>query len=167
MDSYIVGLDPGSHIGYAILDLDGDLVAARSFKGDLSKVILEISRYGKVLLIGTDVMKVPKFVKKAAVQLGARVIAPEYDLSLQEKRRKTKEYLKDKDIKLKDMHQVDALAAALTAYKRVKSLFNKIDNEVSDEAISKSIKTLVLAENIPIKHAMQRVYPFSATFSNI
>ena len=158
MDGYIVGIDPGNKVGYAILDLDGNLVEISSFKGNISKILLEISKYGKVLLIGTDVMKVPKFVKKVSVQLGAKVISPEYNLLLREKRKKTKAYLKKINTKLKDMHQLDALAAALVAYRHVKSLFNKIDNEIKDEKISKEVKKIVLVENIPIKHALEKIY---------
>ena len=158
MDGYIVGIDPGNKVGYAILDLDGNLVEISSFKGNISKILLEISKYGKVLLIGTDVMKVPKFVKKVSVQLGAKVISQEYNLLLREKRKKTKAYLKKINTKLKDMHQLDALAAALVAYRHVKSLFNKIDNEIKDEKISKEVKKIVLVENIPIKHALEKIY---------
>jgi len=158
MDGYIVGIDPGNKVGYAILDLEGHIIEINSFKGNLSKILLEISKYGRVLLIGTDVMKVPKFVKKASVQLGAKVISPEYDLLLREKRRKTKAYLKQSNTKLKDMHQLDALAAALVAYRHINSLFNKINNEIKDEKISKEVKKIVLIENIPIKHALKKIY---------
>ena len=157
MDGYIVGIDPGSYVGYAVLDLDGCLVDIGSSESNLSRTILEVSKYGKVLLIGTDVTKVHKFVKKVAVQLGAKVISPEYDLLLQEKRKKTKEYLKKMDIKLKDMHQVDALAAALVAYRHVRGLFNKIDNEIFDDCLSRNVKKIVLSENIPIKHALRKL----------
>lgn len=158
MDGFIIGLDPGSTIGYAVLDFDGDLVEVDSFKENMSTTILEISKYGKVLLIGTDVMKIPKFVKKVAVQLGARIVSPGYDLLYDEKRKKTKEYLKEKDIKLKDKHQQDALAAALVAYRHIGGLFNRIDNEITDREISREVKKIVLIEDIPIKHALRKLY---------
>jgi len=158
MDGYIIGLDPGSKIGYAVLDLDGNLVEVDSFKGDLDNTVKRISKYGKILLVGTDVMKIPKFVRKVSSQFGAKIISPEYDLLFYEKRKKTKEYLKKLDIKLKDKHQMDALAAALIAYRRVGGLFNKIDNEIKDESISREVKKIVLDEGISIKHALKKVY---------
>ncbi|MFH1592141.1 MAG: DUF460 domain-containing protein [Candidatus Woesearchaeota archaeon] len=158
MDGYIMGLDPGSKIGYAVLDLDGNLIDVNSFKGDLDMVIKELSRYGKILIVGTDVMKVPKSVKKVATQLGAKVISPKYDLFFYEKRKKTKEYLKKREIKLKDKHQRDALAAALVAFRQVNGLFNRIDNEIKDEEVSKEVKKLVILEDIPIKHALRKIY---------
>ncbi|MEK6922835.1 MAG: DUF460 domain-containing protein [Nanoarchaeota archaeon] len=158
MNGYIIGLDPGSKVGYAVLDLEGNLIEVDSFKGGIDRTISEIHKHGKVLLIGTDVMRVPKFVKKVSSQLGARVIAPEYDLLYCEKKKKTNRYLRKINIKLKDRHQLAALAAALIAYRQVKGLFNKIDNEIKDESVSSKVKSLVLIENIPIKHALKKVY---------
>jgi len=158
MNGYIIGLDPGSKIGYAVLDLDGNLIEVDSFKGDLDNTVKRISKYGKILLVGTDVMKVPKFVRKVSSQFGAKIISPEYDLLFYEKRKKTKEYLKKIDVKLKDKHQMDALAAALIAYRQVNGLFNKIDNEIEDKRLSMEVKKIVLIEDIPIKHALKKIY---------
>src|SRR3989344_5117596 len=128
MNGYFVGLDPGSTIGYAVLDLDGNVISIDSFKGSFADTIRAVTKYGKVLAVGTDVKKVPKFVEKFASKVGAKVIAPNYDLLYYEKLKKTKEYMKKNKIKLSDRHQMDALASALVAYKHFMVLFNKIDN---------------------------------------
>ena len=58
---------------------------------------------------------------------------------------------------MKNRHELDALAAALIAWKSFKNLFNKIENEIMDERISEEVKKVVVVENIPIKRALDRV----------
>ena len=123
MDGYILGLDPGTRVGYALLDLYGNIVDIDSFKGDLNEAIFRTSKYN-ILVVGTDVCKIPRFVGRFASRIGAQVVFPENNLLFYEKRKKTKEYLKKLDIKLKNKHEMDALAAALIAYRGFKSLFN-------------------------------------------
>lgn len=168
MEFLIVGLDPGATVGYAILDLDGGLVEVNSFKGNLDQAVKIISNKGKVIIIGTDVMNTPKFIQKFSARINAKVIVPERDLLYIRKKKLTKEYLKDKELKLKNKHEMDALASALFAYKSFKGLFNKIDNEISlflgrkalgkeSEEVSSKVKKLVLVEQIPIKKALSRL----------
>ena len=153
MDCYIAGLDPGSTVGIALLDLDGNLVHVDSFKGDLYEAIKRATQFGKILVVGTDVCKVPRFVEKFAIKVGARIVVPDYDLLFHEKRKKTKEFLKNLDIKLKDKHQMDALAAALIAFRQYNGLFSKIDSKVGVN-MSRKIRELVLVEDIPIRKAL-------------
>lgn len=153
MGYYIVGLDPGSTVGVAILDLDGNLISVNSFRNGLNETLSFATSYGKILLVGTDVSKVPKFVEKFATKIGASIVAPDYDLFFYEKRRKTKNYLKNFNIKLKDKHQMAALTAALVAYRHYKMLFNKINTKLADKEMAREIRNLVLIENIPIKEA--------------
>ncbi|MEK6951704.1 MAG: DUF460 domain-containing protein [Nanoarchaeota archaeon] len=162
MEFLIVGLDPGATVGYAILNLDGGLVDVNSFKGSLDQAVKIISNKGKVIIIGTDVMNTPKFIQKFSARINAKVIVPERDLLYIQKKKLTKKYLKDKDLKLKNKHEMDALASALFAYKSFKGLFNKIDNEISllgkkSEEISSKVKKLVLVEQIPIKKALNKL----------
>ncbi|MBI2499677.1 DUF460 domain-containing protein [Candidatus Woesearchaeota archaeon] len=157
MESLIVGLDPGATVGYAILDLNGGLIDVGSFKGSLDQAVKIISNKGKVIIIGTDVMNTPKFIQKFSARINAKVIVPERDLLYIQKKKMTKEYLKEKELKLKNKHEMDALASALFAYKSFKGLFNKIDNEINNEEISNRVKKLVLVEQIPIKKALSKL----------
>ena len=69
----VVGIDPGTTIGYAVLDLDGNLIKIDSSKHiTLSSLISGITAIGKVILVGTDKKAVPGFVKKFAVKGGLR-----------------------------------------------------------------------------------------------
>ena len=112
---------------------------------------------GKVVAVGTDVSPVPKFVDKFASNFGAKIIEPKNDLQLRYKKKLTKEYLKDKNIKVKNKHELDALAAALVAFKHYQPLFNKINNhlnQINKEYLNKEIKNTVLRKEIPIKRAI-------------
>ena len=157
MEFVIVGLDPGATVGYAVLDLNGSLIEVSSFKGSLDQAVKIISNKGRVLVVGTDVKNSPKFIEKFSAKTNAKIIIPERDLLYIQKKKMTKEYLKEKEIKLKNKHEMDALASALFAYKSFKGLFNKIDNEVKNEEISNKVKKLVLTEEINIKKALSKL----------
>ena len=157
MEFIIIGLDPGSTVGYAILDLNGNLVDINSFKGSLDKTVELVTKKGKIVIVGTDVSHIPKFIEKFSAKISARVIKPEKDLGYLQKRKITKEFLKNKNLKVKNKHEMDALASAIFAYKNFKGLFNKIDNEIKNEEISSKVKKLVLVEQIPIKKALCRL----------
>lgn len=157
MDPLIVGIDPGSTIGYAVLDFDGKLREVGSFKGKLSDIIERVSRLGKPSIVGTDVDPIPKTIQKFSSLTGARIVFPKGNLLFIQKRKTTKKYLKKKDIKLKNRHELDALAAALIAWKSFKTLFNKIENKIPDEKLSKEVKKLVITEDIPIKKALDNL----------
>mgnify|MGYP001566600685 CR=1 FL=1 len=157
MDPLIVGLDPGSTIGYAILNLDGELISVDSIKSSLNDVISKVSKFGKIIIVGADVDPVPKMVEKFSSLTGAKIVFPNGNMLFIKKRDMTRGYLKNKDIKLKNRHELDALAAALIAWKSFKTLFNKIENEIHDEKISKEVKKLVIIENMPIKKALNKI----------
>lgn len=160
MELLILGLDPGSTVGYAALNLNGQLVKIESIRNsDLGKTISRVNKLGKIVAVGTDVHPVPKFVNKLASNLGANIVEPKDDLLLKYKKRLTKEFLKDKEIKLKNKHELDALAAALAAFKHYKPLFNKIDNhlnQINKLYLNQKIKNTVLTKNISIKEALEK-----------
>ncbi|MFH1210477.1 MAG: DUF460 domain-containing protein [archaeon] len=139
----IAGIDPGTTLGYALLDLNGKIVKTRSSKQlEMSSLILEMIKEGRVVIIGTDKGKTPKFIEKLSSKIGARVIKPQEDMSVEEKRETTKEY------DFKDEHEKDALASALYAFKRIRGLLNKIDNylkEKGKEGISNEVKQIMLS----------------------
>ena len=108
----IAGIDPGTTTAFAVLDIEGNLLHLVSSKQfDLNRLISEAIKFGKVVLVGTDKMKIPGLVGSFAAKLGARVIGPEEDLKVEEKRRMTGSFNFD------DEHQADALGSALFAYR--------------------------------------------------
>ncbi|MEK6937048.1 MAG: DUF460 domain-containing protein [Nanoarchaeota archaeon] len=161
MESLILGIDPGSTIGFAVLDLDGKLIKLESLRNcDLNKAVSKINGLGKIIAVGTDVKPVPKFVGKFASNFGAKVIEPKDDLQFKYKQKVTKEFLKDKKVRIKNKHEMDALAAALFAFKHYQPLFNKINNhlnQINKGYLNKEIKNSVLRKEIPIKRAIEEL----------
>ena len=143
---------PGITSAYALIDINGDFVYAFSSKNlDLNRIISETIKFGKVLVTGTDKAKTPGLVADFSAKTGARIMFPEEDLKADEKKGATSKFY------VKDIHQSDALAAALFAHKEIKPLLDKIDSIVNDnkkEAIGDKIKELVISKRISIKHAM-------------
>ena len=118
----IVGIDPGTTLGYAAIDFEGNIINLNSEKNlDLSALISSLIKLGKPLIIAGDKEYNPDFIGKLAIKLGARIIAPDYDLKVNEKREITKEH------KTKNQHEIDALASALFALKKTSSLLKKIN----------------------------------------
>ena len=148
----VVGIDPGTTIGYAVLGIEGNLIYLDSSKQlDLNQIISKTIDFGKVILVGTDKAKVPNLVESFATKLGARVVSPQEDLKIDEKRRMTGSF------NYGDEHQGDALASALFAYKETKALLDKIDffaEEYKKHGLKDRIKELVIAKRISIKNAV-------------
>ncbi len=148
----IVGIDPGTTTGYAVLDIEGNLICMKSSKQlDLSLLISDTIKLGRTVLVGTDKVKVPSLVGEFATKLGAKRVSPEEDLKVDEKRSMTN------DFDFKDDHQADALASALFAYKSTKALLDKIDffvKENKKHSISNKIKEIVITKKVSIKSAV-------------
>ncbi len=151
----IVGLDPGITIGYAVLGIDGNLIHIDSSKQlGLNRLISKSMELGKPILVGTDKYKVPRLVGEFATKLGAKVISPEEDLRVDEKRRMISGFI------FEDEHQSDALACALFAYKSARPLLEKIDffaKENKKQGIKDKIKEIVITKQISIKSAVDLI----------
>lgn len=148
----IVGIDPGITTAYAVLDIEGKLLKSNSSKQfGLNQIISETTELGKVVLVGTDKSKIPNLVYLFAAKLGARAAVPGEDLKVDEKRKMASGF------KAEDIHQADALAAALFAFKSTKPLLDKIDlysKKCKKEGIKDRIKELVITKKISIKSAV-------------
>lgn len=138
----IVGIDPGTTTGIAILDAKGNLVAVTSKKyAKRSEITKYITKFGKPVIIASDVNPPSESVKKIAKVLGCRLFYPETSLSNIEKNKIVKKY----EIK---GHQKDALAASIKAFKSYHELFLKIEDATTklklenffDEIVIKLIK---------------------------
>ncbi len=148
----IVGLDPGTTTGFAVLDIEGNLVHLDSSKQlGLNSLISESVKLGKAILVGTDKSKAPRLIEEFSTKLGARIASPKEDLKVDEKRKITDKLVFDDD------HQGDALASALFAYKSAKPLLDKIDffaKENKKISIKDRIKEIVITKQISIKSAV-------------
>lgn len=148
----IVGIDPGTTIGYAALDIEGKLIRLDSSKElSLNSLISQTIHLGKAALVGTDKSKVPSLVHAFASNLGAEIVSPEEDLKVKEKKDLISSYEHANE------HEGDALASALFTYRSAKPLLDKIDffvEENGKQSIRNRIKELVILKKINIKNAV-------------
>ncbi len=165
MRSIILGIDPGTTIGYAALDLEGNLIEVNSIKNaGLDKLIAIVAKLGKVVLVGTDVKKAPQFVNKFCAVMHVKLFVPEETMQFMQKKTATKDFIKEiglrDKLKLKNKHEMDALAGAVSAFKHFKPLFNRIDQYLKSENkshLKEKVKTVVLTENISMKKALAKL----------
>lgn len=153
----IVGVDPGTTVGLAIIDLEGVPLLVTSLKTpDRDEVISKIMEIGEAVLVATDVARPPSFAKKIASLLNARLYAPERDLSIEEKVKTVKEAESRYQLDIPDSHARDALAAALKAYCEFKPTLEEIYSKL--QGISGIDKYRVYAKvlkGMPISQAIE------------
>ena len=149
----IAGIDPGTTVGYAAIDFDGNVVKVHSEKNlDIGDIILELIKLGRPLIVASDKEYNPDFVEKLAVKLGAKVISPDYDLKVNEKRELTSEF------KTNNQHEMDALASALFALKKISSLLKKINifvEHYKKEHIKEALIEFVVGKGLNIRDAAE------------
>lgn len=150
----IVGVDPGTTTGYAVLGTSGKLLRMRSSKQlDLNNVVEEIVQLGSILAIGTDRQKCPQLIEKIAAKTGAKVILPGYDLPVAEKESMVQGFAGNQ-------HQKDSLAAALYAYKELEPLLQRIEKALASEGkqeLFREVTRIVVIDGINIKEALRQV----------
>jgi len=143
----ILGLDPGTTWGYALLDLSGTVIETKSSKGiGMSQILRAVTEKGKILAVATDKKTVPFQVSKMAASLGARVLKPSFDLSQEEKRILTREY------DFADSHQKDALAAAIYAFKLFKPKLQSVEVYVQKLSNSQPAGEIEDVKHMQVKH---------------
>lgn len=157
----IAGIDPGTTTAYALLDLDGKLIAISSDKNSrLSELILAMQHLGKIIIVASDVRPLPGLLSKVARQLGADTIEPDHDLNYLEKIKIVDSFLKHlpERILIKNKHEKDALAAALYGLKRTRPLLKKIDDHLKEHGVTylrDMVRAKVLVEKLPITSAVK------------
>jgi len=153
----ILGIDPGTTKGYAVLDLNGNILEVKSSKKlDISIILQESLKFGDPILVGTDVKKTPSLVNKIASSLGAKIFNPKTNLTGQHKIKLVKKFLKHKDFEVNNKHENDALISAILAYKSIKPLLKKIEDRYKNtnkKDLIEEIKNIVIKEHINIKDA--------------
>ncbi|MFC1704879.1 DUF460 domain-containing protein [Nanoarchaeota archaeon] len=147
----IAGIDPGITVGYALIDLDGNVVELVSEKHlDLDSLVARVVPMGKVILVGTDKAKIPSFVERFSNALGAKVIKPDEDMGSREKA----EIIKGYD--MGDTHQLDALAAAIFSLRKIRSLVKKVRDYIDNydkQNIADKLMDFVVSKGMSIRDA--------------
>jgi len=131
----IIGMDPGTQMGLAVLDLQGNVLYIGSSQNlDRGDIIALVSKFGTPLIVATDTNPPTHATKKLASILKAELFYPRTSLSVKEKEKIAKEYEK-KGVKVEDSHQRDALAAAHKALMSVKDKLEKVDRYLDKLAL--------------------------------
>jgi len=148
----IVGIDPGTTVGYAVLDVKGNVLKTRSSKLlELNSLMEEITSLGNVLAVGTDKARCPSLIEKFAAKTGARIMVPEEDLAVLDKDEITSGF------ETGNAHEKDALAAALFAYKTLEPLLRRIGKaleEAGKQELFREVTAIVVMDGINIKDAL-------------
>ena len=120
----IVGVDPGTTIGVAALNLDGELVGLVSSRVmSVPDIVSYIREKGKPVVVATDVVPPPATVEKIKRSFKATLFVPNERIAVDEKVKLARPYGYGND------HERDALAAAVKAYNAYKNKFAQIDRK--------------------------------------
>ena len=138
----IVGIDPGTTTGIAVIDLEGEVVAVESRKEmGLSGVTRYVMEQGTPVIVATDVSPAPSFVKRVTSAFGAELFVPDGDMSVRRKNRLTQNF---SDLELTS-HSMDALAAALQAYRDDKKFIDKVRRKTAEMGMEESEEVMKTA----------------------
>jgi len=149
----IVGIDPGTTVGIAILDLDGNPVDVFSAKNySLSDAVARIIARGRPLIVASDVAPTPAMVKKIGSLIASHVPELEESLSTEEKLALTK----GEGFAYRNAHERDALAASLHAFKQYKAKFAQIQKKTPADVDEAEVKALVV-KGVSISAAINRL----------
>ena len=158
MRRLIVGVDPGVTVGLAVLSLDGHPLHIESRREwSLSDIVRRISELGEPTLISSDVSPASEFLEQLSHKLNAVLYEPLISMGADEKRQIAKEYAATYGLKLKNNHEIDALAAAVKAYKHYERKFENIKSRVRDlplKVSAEDIKDLIV-RGYSLKRAIQ------------
>jgi hypothetical protein len=142
----LVGIDPGTTTGLAIVNLDGKLCRVISAKNFSLKDILSLLvKYPQVLIVASDVSPVPRLVEKVASTLSSVLYTPPHSLSVAEKKELVDSKFSRDDYG--NSHERDALAAALKAYNHFKPKLENLDKRLKEKDladISVEVKSLAV-----------------------
>ena len=142
----IVGFDPGTTTGIAILDTEGNVLTVISKRNiGIKKVVEIISKFGNPIIVATDVNPPPKTVEKLSHIFGSRLFYPSESLNVTEKEELVSEF----SPLIKDTHQRDSLASCLKAYNHYKNFFKKVKKilketqaeHLYDEVVAKALRS--------------------------
>ena len=128
----IVGIDPGTKAGVAVLSLRGKVLGLESKKNfGFDSMVEFILKHGSPLIIATDRKKVPSRIEKLAAAFDAKIFSPEKDMTGVEKQELTKKF------EVKDDHQKDALASALAAFKVNRKQLKQIERTLENLSLNR------------------------------
>ncbi|RMF05131.1 DUF460 domain-containing protein [Candidatus Woesearchaeota archaeon] len=160
----IIGVDPGTTVAYAVLYIGKGGIAgitADSFKNEgIESLVARITGRSFPVLVACDKKRAPQKVSWLARKLGTAVFLPKEDLKVLEKKKAVEECKAD----VSNDHERDALASALYAYRKMRSIIESTFSEI-DKTEKKGrkggtlkaaeiLKSVLKDENYDAKHAV-------------
>lgn len=142
----IVGIDPGTTMAIALLNLDGETIHLSSSRvTSVADTIAGITEYGRPLIIATDKKEMPGTVEKIRRSFNAVPFVPKSDILVPEKYELASGsgYIND--------HERDAYAAAMVAYRHYKNKFASLSKRLPpgvalDEVRARVVRGLSLEQ---------------------
>ncbi|MBO3841457.1 MAG: DUF460 domain-containing protein [Candidatus Brockarchaeota archaeon] len=160
----IVGFDPGTTAGLAVLNLSGELLLLKSLRHwNRSSIILEALSVGDPVLIATDRAEAPRAVRELAQSLNLAVFETGKEEALGDKISVINEYASKRSVSIGDDHQASALYAALKAFNSFKNDFRNIElnveRRISDfkEALIDEVKSDLIRGIPPERSIRERL----------
>lgn len=151
MPYIIAGIDPGSTVGIALLDLNGGKLGTYSFSGGLSEAVRTIERHGTPSIIACDVTPVPDMVARAASYFSCRLYVPQRQIREDDKRKVASGAL------TQNAHERDAYTAAVYAYRASANRLRQID----------ALEELTQEDKEKVKHLMLKGYKLQDAFASL
>ncbi len=123
----IVGIDPGTTVGIAVLDMEGNLLKLKSSRQmSLSDWTQEIADTGNPVVVASDVSQMPMSVEKIRRAFNAIPYTPKEPKTQDEKAALCNAY----EFSYGNDHERDSLSAALDAYKFYRQRFRTIEKRI-------------------------------------
>ncbi len=114
MQPLIVGIDPGTTIGIAVLDINCAPVLVTSSKNlSMHHVIKMITQKGLPMIVASDKKNTPEYVKNISIKLGASLYHLRSDMRVSEKQKLISGFRVEND------HERDSLAAAVACCRAI------------------------------------------------
>ncbi len=139
-DYIIVGIDPGTTTAIAVLTLEGELQMLHSSRTISTPEVIEmIAEQGRPLIIASDVFPTPNAVEKIRRAFNAVLGSPEDIITTEDKIEFAKPF------EYSNPHERDAIAAAVSAYRKNRNKFEQIRKKIpegvdADEAIAQVVR---------------------------
>lgn len=145
----IVGIDPGTTVGIAVLNLDGEVLHLSSIRGMSSEeIISKIAEIGKPAAIAADKAEMPAGVEKIRRAFSAAAWTPKKDLQIKEKYDAVIDYKFDND------HERDSLAAAVLAYRYYNVRFANLSKKIPTGTDINCVKAGII-KDIPLEKILK------------
>ncbi len=123
----IVGIDPGTTVGIAVLDMEGNLLKLKSARRmSLSDWTQEIADIGNPVVVASDVAQMPMSVEKIRRAFNAVPYTPKVSKTQDDKAALCNAY----GLPYGNDHERDSLSAALDAYKFYRQKFQIIEKRI-------------------------------------